>query len=127
MLIIFLVLISRHSENGIIFYYQNKIGFRDSTDWTRGVRPIMFGDNKKSFLSSLPIQEIFGGRLLMLLLIPLCRQISWHIFLKGPFLFIFNNFYRKIVDSSGIRTRIVRVEGEHADHLTTTRAKRHVL
>ena len=32
-------------------------------------------------------------------------------------------FYRKIVDLSGIRTRIVRVEGEHADHLTTTTAQ----
>ena len=31
-------------------------------------------------------------------------------------------FYRKIVDLSGIRTRIVGVEGEHADHLTTTTA-----
>ena len=31
-------------------------------------------------------------------------------------------FYRKIVDHSGIRTRIVGVEGEHADHLTTTTA-----
>ena len=29
-------------------------------------------------------------------------------------------FYRKIVDSSRIRTQIVGVEGEHADHLTTT-------
>ena len=28
-------------------------------------------------------------------------------------------FYRKIVDSIGIRTRIVRVEGEHSDHLAT--------
>ena len=33
-----------------------------------------------------------------------------------------NNFYRKIVDLSGIRTRIVGVEGEYADHLTTTTA-----
>ena len=32
-------------------------------------------------------------------------------------------FYRKIVDLSGIRTRIVGVEGEHADHLTTTTAQ----
>ena len=31
-------------------------------------------------------------------------------------------FYRNIIDLSGIRTRIVRVEGEHADHLTTTTA-----
>ena len=31
-------------------------------------------------------------------------------------------FYRKIVDLSGIRTRFVGVEGEHADHLTTTTA-----
>ena len=32
-------------------------------------------------------------------------------------------FYRKIVDLSGIWTRIVGVEGEHADHLTTTTAQ----
>ena len=31
-------------------------------------------------------------------------------------------FYRKIVDLSRIRTRIVGVEGKHADHLTTTTA-----
>ena len=31
-------------------------------------------------------------------------------------------FYRKIVDFSGIRTRIVRVEGKHADYMTTTTA-----
>ena len=33
---------------------------------------------------------------------------------------------KKIVGISGIRTRIVRVEGEHADHLSTTTA-RHVV
>ena len=32
-------------------------------------------------------------------------------------------FYRKIVNFSGIRTLIVRAEGEHADHLTTTTAQ----
>ena len=31
-------------------------------------------------------------------------------------------FYRKIVDLSRIRIWIVGVEGEHADHLTTTSA-----
>ena len=31
-------------------------------------------------------------------------------------------FYSKIVDYSRNRTRIVGVEGEHADHLTTTMA-----
>ena len=36
------------------------------------------------------------------------------------------NFTEKIVGISGIRTRIVRVEGEHADHLSTTTA-RHVV
>ena len=30
------------------------------------------------------------------------------------------NFTEKTIGFSGIRTRIVRVEGEHADHLTTT-------
>ena len=44
-----------------------------------------------------------------------------------PGLFLFNsflfkhNFYRKTVGFSRIRTRIVGVEGEHADHLTTAR------
>ena len=32
-------------------------------------------------------------------------------------------FYIKIVDSSGIQTWIIEVEGEHADHLTTTIAQ----
>ena len=37
--------------------------------------------------------------------------------------FIFNHkFYRKTVDISGIRTRIVGAESKHADHLTTTTA-----
>ena len=31
-------------------------------------------------------------------------------------------FYRKIVDFSGIRTRISGVEGKHTDHLTITMA-----
>ena len=31
-------------------------------------------------------------------------------------------FYRKIVDFSGIRTQIIGVEGKHADHLTITMA-----
>ena len=43
-----------------------------------------------------------------------------------PFLFIFvlfkHKFYRKTVDVSGIRTLIIGVEGEHADHLITTTA-----
>ena len=30
-----------------------------------------------------------------------------------------HQFYRKIVDFSGIRTRIVEVEGEQAEHMTT--------
>ena len=38
-------------------------------------------------------------------------------------LFSFFKMYRiKTVDSSGIRTWIVSVEGEHADHLTATTA-----
>ena len=44
----------------------------------------------------------------------------------GLFLFIFvlfkHKLYKKTVGFSGIQTRIVRVEGEHADHLTTTAA-----
>ena len=42
----------------------------------------------------------------------------------GSFLFIFiifkYAFSRKYVDFSWIWTRIIRVEGKHADHLTTT-------
>ena len=32
-------------------------------------------------------------------------------------------FYRKIVDFSEIRSQIVGVDAEHADHLTTTTAR----
>ena len=40
------------------------------------------------------------------------------------FLFFSNtNFTGKTEDFSGIQTRIVGVEGEHADHLTTTTAR----
>ena len=38
--------------------------------------------------------------------------------------FLNTNFTGKTVDVSGIRTRIVGVEGEHTDHLTTTTALR---
>ena len=36
-------------------------------------------------------------------------------------------FTEKTADISGIGTRIVRVEGEHADHLTTTMARQGVV
>ena len=36
-------------------------------------------------------------------------------------------FYRKIVILSGIRTRIIRVEGELSDHLTITTAQKFIL
>ena len=32
--------------------------------------------------------------------------------------------YRKVVDFSGIRIRIIRVQGEHADHSATTKTLR---
>ena len=57
---------------------------------------------------------------------------SCHSFLKldnpasfclFPF-FSYTNFTEKTVGFSGIRTRIVRVEGKHADHLTTTTARK---
>ena len=37
--------------------------------------------------------------------------------------FLRTNFKEKTVGYSGIRTRMVGVEGEHADHLTTTAAQ----
>ena len=44
------------------------------------------------------------------------------------FLFFSNTiFTEKTADISGIGTRIVRVEGEHADHLTTTMARQGVV
>ena len=61
------------------------------------------------------------------------KALMFFFFLKsGPtpasFLFIFvlfkHNYSEKIVGFSGIQTRIVGVEGEHADHLTTTTAQK---
>ena len=43
---------------------------------------------------------------------------SWPLFVY--FRSFLQHFYRKIADVSGIRTRIVRVEGEQTDHLTST-------
>ena len=44
----------------------------------------------------------------------------------GPLFVFFRsfkfNFTEKFLDYSGIRTQIVGVEGDHADHLTTTTA-----
>ena len=55
-------------------------------------------------------------------------------FLNGPtqtffyFLLFKHKFLqKKTVGFSGIRTRIVRVEGEHSDHLTTTTAHAHTI
>ena len=42
--------------------------------------------------------------------------LTWPLF---HFLYFQIYFYRKIVHFGGIRTRIVGVECEHADHLTT--------
>ena len=39
------------------------------------------------------------------------------------FFFPNTNFTEKTVGFSGIQTRIVKVEGEHADHLTTATAR----
>ena len=58
-----------------------------------------------------------------------CRTVN--VFLNGStpasFLVYFHSFQtqflqKKTVGVSGIRTRIVGVEGKHADHLTTTTA-----
>ena len=51
-------------------------------------------------------------------------RITW-LHLKLDLLFVYfrpfqTQFDRKIVDFSWIRTRIDRLKGEHADHLTTT-------
>ena len=43
---------------------------------------------------------------------------SWTLFVH--FRSFQQQIYSKIVDFSGIRTRIVRVEGKYDDHLTTT-------
>ena len=43
--------------------------------------------------------------------------------LFGHFLSFQQQFYRKIVSFNVIQTQIVRVEGEHADHLTTATAQ----
>ena len=64
-------------------------------------------------------------------------QMQWRgwfkTFLNGQFpasfclfLFFSNNFQNKTEDFSGIRPRIVGVEGEHADHLTTTTFPLHI-
>ena len=41
----------------------------------------------------------------------------------GSFETFKHQFHRIIVGFSGIRTRIVKVEAEHAEHLTTTAAQ----
>ena len=50
-------------------------------------------------------------------------QLAWILFKNGPTwpLFVYfrsfqQQFYGKIVDFSGNRTRIVGIEGKHADH-----------
>ena len=57
-----------------------------------------------------------------------CKRFQ--CFLNGPssasltFIFVlFTQYYRKILDFSGIQTRVGRVEGEQADHLTNSKAQ----
>ena len=45
------------------------------------------------------------------------RPHFWFIFVRFK-----HKFYRKTVDVSGIQTRIVGIEGKHADHLTPNTA-----
>ena len=54
-------------------------------------------------------------------IIQLCFFLkSWPLFCL--FSFFSNTMLQKTVSFSGIRTRIVGIEGKHADHLTTTTA-----
>ena len=61
------------------------------------------------------------------------KSVLLNFFKYGPtpasFLLIFvlfkYKFYRKTEGISGIQTRFVGVEGEHADHLTNTTAQNH--
>ena len=60
-----------------------------------------------------------------------CWGRFYYFFLNGPtpasfcvFSFFSITILQKILDLSGIRKRIVGVEGEHADHMTTTTARR---
>lgn len=46
------------------------------------------------------------------------QSLPFYVYFR-PFKITFN---RKIVAFSGIRTHIVKVKGEHADHLVTTYA-----
>ena len=59
-------------------------------------------------------------------LVPFFKILSIVHYKNGPipasFCFFQTQFYRRIVDFSGIRTQNVGEEGEHADHLTTTTA-----
>ena len=72
----------------------------------------------------MPVHDVYDK---MIQYYILCILIS---FFNGPTpasfclfsLFASTNSTEKTVDFSGIRTRTVGVEGEHADHLTTTTA-----
>ena len=48
-----------------------------------------------------------------------CSNSSLFFFFK----FLFKNIIQKIVDLSGVRTQIIRVDGKHAVHYSTTTAQ----
>ena len=48
----------------------------------------------------------------------------WPLF--AYFVIFKHKLCRKTVGLSGIRTRIIVVEGKHADHFTTTMAQQHI-
>ena len=57
------------------------------------------------------------------------NYLSVRSFKNDPFLvsFVIFTYYWKTVGFGGIRTRIVRVEGQHADHLTNPSSFSHFL
>ena len=84
--------------------------------WKRKKEKIFLNCFSKSNISNSKLNSFLVGNARL--------DMVMHLFKNGPslasFLFIFvpikYKLYRKIVEFSGIRTRIVQVEGEHSDH-----------
>ena len=108
LLFVFLLFIHLHKGLRIIFYFNEiSIQRKRTKKWPNDRDGLITNDHEKRKDSSVTSGQSFS---------------KWAN--RGLSLFIFVLFkhkhYIKTVDVSGIGTWIVAVEGEHADHLTTT-------
>ena len=115
----FLSRLARHKNDLHALLHETE-EFGDSTDGCRNPRIVKF-EFREIFTTS--VLYPFIVILILMFLLQFSGQVNEILFLnetKCLFLFFSTTILLKIVDFSNIQTRVVRVEGEHADHKTNT-------